>query len=181
MLTARLAERIGLSSDQLADHVPANPVRQKTPPRRSRPARQRTPLVGQAITLLLHYPAIAEKAQMPQNLTQSAIPGAEVLTTLLEQLRETPHLKTAAVLERWREHRFFERLNDLASAEILINATQAVAELNGLLSKLSEHERDQRCEELLAKARDSGLDETEKAELAELLAARGRGGRADSA
>ncbi|MFK7888236.1 MAG: DNA primase [Gammaproteobacteria bacterium] len=179
MLTARVAERIGLTSDQLADHVPASPVRQKAPPRRSRPSRQRTPLVGRAISLLLHYPATAENAELPDNLSYTAIPGADVLTTLLEQLRESPHLNTAAILERWREHKFFERLNDLASAEMLMNAKQAVAELNGLLTKLSEHETDQRREELLAKSRESGLSETEKSELAELLSARTKGRRDD--
>ena len=94
------------------------------------------------------------------------------MTTLIEQLAAKPHLTTAGVLERWRDHRFFPRLEALASAESLIDGSQAVAELSGILDKLSKEETAHRRAELVEKSKHEALDESEQRELAKLLASR---------
>ncbi|MFK8016317.1 MAG: DNA primase [Gammaproteobacteria bacterium] len=172
MLTSRMAQIVGLPAERMADHLPTQsaPTRPATP--RPQVKRPRAPLVGRAISLLLHYPATAEKVEIPENLLNSKTPGMDVLTTLLEELRQEPHLNTAAVLERWREHRFFPRLADLASAEPLIDGRQAVPELEGMLGKLSLEDADHRRQELVEKSKLGGLDEAEQRELKALWAAR---------
>ena len=172
MLTVRLAEIVGLPPERMADHLPANRTPGRAPASRPQQVRPRSPLVGRAIGLLLHHPAIATNAQTPANLGESTTPGMEVLTTLIEQLREHPHLSTAGVLERWREHKFFPRLEALASTEALIDAKQAVSELNGILNKLSRGETAHRCAQLVEKSKHEALDEQEQRELAALLASR---------
>ena len=99
-------------------------------------------------------------------------PGVDVLTTLLEECAAEPHLTTAGVLERWREHRYFRRLEELAGSETLINDRQAVAELGGLLKSLADAEAAERRRELLDKSRNQPLSEQERVELNNLLAQR---------
>ena len=172
MLTSRLAKIVGLPAERMAGYLPTRPAPARTASSRPMARRPRTPLVGRAISLLLHYPATAEKAEIPPNIQNSTTPGMDVLTTLLEELCRQPHVTTAVVLERWREHAVFPRLEALASAESLIDQRQAVPELNGLLAKLSLEETAHRRQELVEKSRSGPLNEEEQTELKALWAAR---------
>ena len=172
MLTGRLAELVGLPQERLARHLPAVDRTQSARRPRPRLSGGRPPLVRQAITLLLQHPAAASHCAVPDALRQSMTPGVDVLTTLLEECAAEPHLTTAGVLERWREHRYFRRLEELAGSETLINDRQAVAELGGLLKSLADAEAAERRRELLDKSRNQPLSEQERVELNNLLAQR---------
>jgi DNA primase len=123
-------------------------------------------LVRQAVTLLVHYPKAARVigAQQIEDVAAIDRPGIPLLTELLAQLREDPPASTAAVLERWRERPEHASLSKLAMAGCLAPDEAGAA---------AGH----RLDELLAKARETELDEAEKQELQGLLAARGQASR----
>jgi DNA primase len=133
-------------------------------------------LVRQAVTLLVHYPGAAAAVSGQQIDAVAAIdrPGIPLLAELLTQLREDPPANTAAVLERWRGRPEQGSLVKLATAVCLApDAAGAAAELKSALNRLiTEESPVRRLDELMAKARDSALDEAEKAELQGLLQAR---------
>jgi DNA primase len=133
-------------------------------------------LVRQAVTLLVHYPGAAAAISSQQIDAVAAIdrPGIPLLAELLTQLREDPPANTAAVLERWRDRPEQGSLVKLATAVCLApDAAGAAAELRSALNRLIiEESPARRLDELMAKARDSTLDEAEKAELQGLLQAR---------
>ena len=133
-------------------------------------------LVRQAVTLLVHHPASATAISGQQIDAVAAIdrPGIPLLAELLTQLREDPPANTAGVLERWRNRPEQGSLAKLASAVCLApDAAGAAAELKSALNRLiTEESPVRRLDELMAKARDSSLDDAEKLELQGLLQAR---------
>ncbi|HEX9208531.1 MAG TPA: DNA primase [Steroidobacteraceae bacterium] len=138
-------------------------------------------LVRQAVTLLVHHPAAAQgiSAQQIDAVATLQRPGIPLLTELLAQLREDPPASTAAVLERWRDRPEHASLAKLAVAVCLApDAAGAAAELKSALIRLiTEESPARRLDELMAKARDSALDDAEKQELQGLLHARGQANR----
>ena len=133
-------------------------------------------LVRQAVTLLVHHPGAAATVSGQQIDAVAAIdrPGIPLLAELLTQLREDPPANTAAVLERWRDRPEQGSLAKLATAVCLApDAAGAAAELRSALNRLiSDESPVRRLDELMAKARDSALDEAEKQELQALLQSR---------
>ncbi|MDH5274612.1 MAG: toprim domain-containing protein, partial [Gammaproteobacteria bacterium] len=133
-------------------------------------------LVRQAVMLLVHHPASATAISGQQIDAVAAIdrPGIPLLAELLTQLREDPPASTAAVLERWRDRPEQGSLAKLASAVCLApDAAGAAAELRSALNRLIVEESPvRRLDELMAKARDSSLDDAEKLELQGLLRTR---------
>jgi len=130
-------------------------------------------LVRQAVTLLVHHPAAARAVSAQQIEAVAAIdrPGIALLAELLTQLREDPPANTAGVLERWRDRPEQASLAKLASAVCIApDAAGAAAELKSALNRLiTEESPVRRLDELMAKARDSALDDAEKLELQGLL------------
>ncbi|MEM6639329.1 MAG: DNA primase [Pseudomonadota bacterium] len=169
MLSEAIAKRCGLSRAQFDAHVPAPRRERPAGARPVPPAAPRSPWIASAINLLLNFPKIAEKAQIPEELRSADLVGTDILIELLEQLAAAPHLTTAAVLERWREHAAAPHFRALLDKPVLINADQAVEELQGLLGRLQKEVRQRRYDHLLEKSRNQTLTETEKADLRELL------------
>jgi DNA primase len=196
LLVGQLAETVGMPAARLgallAGSEPGQPgfagevgagrgSADTRPPRRPMapaPAAGRGNLVRQAVTLLVHHPGAAQAvgAQQIDAVAGLDRPGIPLLTELLTQLREDPPSSTAAVLERWRERPEQASLAKLAATECLApDQAAAGAELRSALDRLIHEESPaRRLDELLAKARDGELDGPEKAELQELLRARGQ-------
>jgi DNA primase len=133
-------------------------------------------LLTQAIGLVLHHPNAARKVHGPERLDAIDTPGTSVLRELLAQALNSPVPSTAVLLERWRERPEFARLTDLASGTPLVADGQAAAkELQMAIEKILEaHGPGQRVDELLRKAEELGLNFDEKAELSNLLRAKGK-------
>ena len=126
--------------------------------------------------LLVHHPASATAISGQQIDAVAAIdrPGIPLLAEMLARLREDPPANTAALLERWRGRPEQGSLAKLATAVCLApDAAGAAAELKSALNRLIIEESPvRRLDELMAKARDSSLDDAEKLELQGLLQAR---------
>jgi DNA primase len=145
------------------------------PRQRGRMVAGRGNLLTQAITLVLHHPGAAAGVENPDLLGLLPKPGMNVLRELLEQAAAATQPTTAVLLEKWRERAEYARLTELAMAEPLVADAEAAAqELRMAVKKLlEEHGPGRRMDELLQKAEELGLNTLEKAELSELLKAKG--------
>ncbi|MDH3767538.1 MAG: DNA primase [Gammaproteobacteria bacterium] len=182
MLIDRIGQAVRMDAPRLrsllggAKRVAPKPLRQQ----RHRISTGRGNLVRQAITLLLHYPQIAEQVEVPTGLLDVDQPGIDVLTRLLKELQQSPGLTTAAVLERWREDTVGRHLATLAASDLLVEEDGALEEVrNSLLHLVARDSSRRRADELLTKAHQKGLSSDEKHELQGLL--RDRGGSTGAA
>ena len=76
------------------------------------------------------------------------------------------------MLERWRGSEHFGALNRLAIYALQIPEGGEEIEFRGAIARLVEQRRETELDQLLSKARDAQISETEKRRLNQLLAAR---------
>ncbi|MFN2349806.1 MAG: DNA primase, partial [Thioalkalivibrio sp.] len=140
-----LAQLCAVSPEQFARQTETGPAASLPP--EARPIRRQAPSGGgqrlamnptrMALALLLQEPALARDLTDWDYLAQSPAPGARLLAQVIETLTQSPHLNTAALLERWRdsdEGRFLLKLAQwqLPQAE----ETAAARMLNDALTRL---------------------------------------------
>jgi DNA primase len=182
MLAEGLAARVGMPAATLkrsfvgSEPKPSPPRREPAARHRGRISAGRGNLLTQAITLVLHHPTAAAAVKDPQALRRVDKSGVAVLEELLQAAAAAEHPTTALLLERFRDLPQYARLAELAMAEPLVAGAEAAAkELQMAVAKLlEEYGPGRRMDELLRKARELGLNYDEKAELSELLKAKGR-------
>jgi DNA primase len=183
LLADRLAAEIRMPAAKLKELLLTGAAPREAPKPAEPQQRQRQPIsagrrnmLSQAISLVLHHPAAARAVERPHVLAGLGKPGIPVLQALIEQARESPTLSTAALLERWRDKPEFERLAQLAADQPLVADPEAAGhELKMAVQRLVETlGPGARMDELLQKAKDSGLNYDEKAELSLLLKSRGQ-------
>ena len=131
-------------------------------------------LVRQAITLLLHKPALGSHVVDRKWLKTTDLKGSDILLELLEDCSEHPDISTAGLLEHWRERDAGPHLMKLAGSELLVEDDLLDSEFQDLLQRLIlQTGPEKRIDHLVAKAGgDGGLNTGEKSELQELLRAK---------
>jgi DNA primase len=155
--------------------VGANPPPAPPPtraPSRGTPARgpqQRPSLVRSAIVLLLHVPSLALEVPMPYTFAGLRLPGIELLTELLDIIQARPEITPGALLEHFAEREELAPLQKLMMQALPGEEVTWRQELHDAVVQLEKQTLQQRLDELLAKQRAHGLDETDKYELRELL------------
>ncbi|QIT56895.1 DNA primase [Aquisalimonas sp. 2447] len=138
-----------------------------TPRRQAQP--QRRTAVRVAIALLLQHPELAEKGGEPERFRDLDQPGADLLAQVLELLQEQPHLKTGAILERFRDDPFESALWKLAAWDHLVPEGGAEAEFKGAMNRLDGLLNEQRLQYLHQQWESGRMTEDEQAEWLELL------------
>jgi DNA primase len=133
-------------------------------------------LVRQAISLLVHYPQIADKVDADlEALSAVDRPGIPLLVEMLSELRQAPCATTAGLLERWRGRPNLEHLANLAARPIHVRDFQEASnDLSGALAALISEIGTSRYQQLLHKKSAGNLTEPERAELQRLVATVGR-------
>ena len=190
LLTGRVAEVIGLAPERLRElwnrSGEAAGGRDTHPERSSRkdPAAARAPdrprirsagrgsLVRQAVARLVRFPAAAGSVSDAERtgLEGCEEPGADLLRSLLDDLRERPLQISAQVIERWTGRPGGEHLGRLLEREeVLEDAATATVELRAALGKLSDLAVEQRLRALEAKSRTGPLNESELLEIQRLM------------
>jgi DNA primase len=175
LLTAQLADRVGLSAQKLQALIAkGNPT-----PGRQMPQSGGTRLgaaknisksgkpsvIRRSITLLVHYPEAGTKLDV-ERIAGVNRPGIELLRNLIETVQAEPNMTTARLLERYRSHEEGRHLGRLAAQELpSAEEFDAAAELDQCLAQLAASGARDRIDFLIEKQRLNPLSEAERNEL----------------
>jgi len=132
---------------------------------------QRRSLVRAAIAILLQQPSLAMTLD-GHHFGGLRLPGVELLIELLTLVEQRPDISTGALLEHFDGREEQESLHKLAAQTLPGDEAMWNQELHDAVAQLEKQLLLQRLEELQAKQRQQGLDDTDKYELRELLKAR---------
>ncbi|HYG08067.1 MAG TPA: DNA primase [Stenotrophomonas sp.] len=143
----------------------------RPPPRPVAPTHKRS-LVRSAIAILLQQPSLASAIDEHQDFAGLRLPGVELLLELVGLVRQRPEISTGALLEHFAEREEQAALHKLAAQVLPGDATTWAQELRDVAVQLEHQLVMQRIDELQAKQRAQGLDDTDKYEMRELLKAR---------
>ena len=169
LMKQRLTELTGVGARASTPdtHVPAQRARSaiaSATPKRS--------LVRGAIGLLLQQPALALQLQAPFRFAALRQPGIALLVELLQLVYQRPDIGTGALVEHFAGRDEHASLQKLAMQSMPGDASTLLAEFTDAVTQLDRLTLQQRLDELQAKQRDGGLDDTDKGELRALLLSR---------
>lgn len=164
LMKQQLATLTGLGS------TPA-PAAAARPPQRAVAPAQRRSLVRAAIAILLQQPSLAMTLD-GHHFGGLRLPGVELLIELLTLVEQRPDISTGALLEHFEGREEQDALQKLAAQTLPGDEAMWNQELHDAVAQLEKQLLLQRLEELQAKQRQQGLDDTDKYELRELLKAR---------
>lgn len=164
LMKQQLATLTGLGAKPAA--APAS-----RPPARAVAPAQRRSLVRAAIAILLQQPSLAMTLE-GHHFSGLRLPGVELLIELLTLVEQRPDISTGALLEHFEGREEQESLHKLAAHTLPGDEAMWNQELHDAVAQLEKQLLLQRLEELQAKQRQQGLDDTDKYELRELLKAR---------
>ncbi|GAB3680494.1 DNA primase [Salinisphaera aquimarina] len=131
--------------------LPADDLRQmyaQTPAKTNRPADNKTnnknkaqdirvTQVSRALALLLADTTLASGVGDIAALRESHVRGAEILTQAIEFFANNPTIAVSRWLERYRDHRFFDRLQQIASTTPPGSEAARAQEFNEAIARLS--------------------------------------------
>ena len=121
-----------------------------------------------AIALLLQHPEIYTTCQSQlANITLE--PEHVILTRLMQQINDNPNLTTAHFIELWRESPLFEALTKLAAWDHQVPEHALQREFLDTILFLSKQNKEHAIQQLMQKAHNEGLTETERVQLQNLL------------
>ncbi|PHS71524.1 MAG: DNA primase [Methylophaga sp.] len=161
MLEQRLAEIAKTNMATLNKHLD-----KLAPVKKIRQTKSLTPGVSpvrMAITILLQHPDLHAAVSEYDKIASLELPGVTILVKLLETLYQAPHLNTAALLERWRDHSHSEHLQKLALQTLMLSADELKFELTGIVEQLQKQAVKDRFSYLTTKT--SPLTDDEKEEI----------------
>ena len=173
LLLERLGEAVQLPGEKLSKLISSPEPRPAPQPRRpQRPGGGPSPVRG-ALSLLLRRPALVDRVASTAGWEAVPLPGAGLLVRLLEQLRETPGITTAGLLERWRDDPEGRHLHRLLERDDPVPEAGVESEFDDTVRRMDALAREARLETLLGLAGTGDLDAAGKEELRGLLAGRG--------
>ena len=129
---------------------------------------KRTPL-RVAIALLLQCPERYAKICSSIKLNN---PDLQLLAELITYIANNPQTTTMALIEHWRDTPWFTALNQLSVWEHNIPETASLDEFIDIINFLNKQNQENHIQNLLTKARQTGLTENEQQNLQMLLIAR---------
>jgi DNA primase len=127
------------------------------------------PPVRRVICLLLQYPHFASLRDDEQNWSHLKLPGAELLAEMFDILNKNPALKTAAILEHWRERQEEKFLFKLAQIDLEVSEKDSEKNFLATFDFLKQEMIDDRKNNLLNKSKTNQLNQDEMIELNKLL------------
>ncbi|MGE7137306.1 DNA primase [Luteibacter sp. NPDC031894] len=136
-------------------------------------------LVRAAITMLLSQPSLALEIDEPHGFRRYEAKGVDLLQELIDLARSRPDINPAILLESFTDRPEYPALMKLVEAGLLNDFEAQRKEFLDALAQMERQAVSQRREYLIARSHEGVLDDTEKAELRVLLAARAAPAPAD--
>jgi len=138
MLEQQLAERAQTSVAVLAKHLDKSPTTQTVAPKKYKPLNSAMSPVRMAITILLQHPELHIEVGVFDKIATLELPGITILVKMLETLQQSPHLNTAALLERARDTEHEAHLQKLALQPLSLSSDELKHELAGMVQQLQQ-------------------------------------------
>ncbi len=175
LLTAQLADRVGLSAQKLQALIADGTPNSRRHAARSSGTRLgaatsigksgKPSVIRRAITLLLHFPEAGTRLDVEQ-LAGVNRPGIDLLHDLIETVQAEPNMTTARLLERYRNQEEGRHLGRLAAQEVPeFEDFDPAAELQQCLAQLAASGARERIDFLIEKQKLNPLTEAERNEL----------------
>ncbi|WP_455268779.1 DNA primase [Rahnella aceris] len=120
------------------------------------------------IGLLVQNPQLATLIPSLQGLEQAKQPGLALFSELVTTCLAQPGLTTGQLLELYRDNKFYQQLETLATWNHMIVEDMVEEEFRATLASLYDSILEQRLETLIAKARTHGLSPEERTEVSSL-------------
>ena len=120
------------------------------------------------IGLLVQNPQLATLIPSLQGLEQAKQPGLDLFSELVTTCLAQPGLTTGQLLELYRDNKFYQQLEPLATWNHMIVEDMVEEEFRATLASLYDSILEQRLETLIAKARTHGLSPEERTEVSSL-------------
>ena len=93
-------------------------------------------LITKTLSLLLDQPAMAVEVSNLEHIKSLELAGIDVLCQIIEIIKVSPNLKTSAIIERFREKNYYDRLCELASSNIELGIDAAKTEFTDAINRL---------------------------------------------
>ena len=170
LLGVRLTELSGIRPGTQPAAAPAASAPATKRPSGGSPAPRRS-LVRTAIAMLVQQPRLVEAMEPPYLFAALRQPGVPLLMDLIELARQRPQIQSGALLEHFEGRDERTALDKLVMLDLGISPERWTIEFTDCLRQLDRQTRQQRLDELNARATESGfagLSEAEKAEWREL-------------
>jgi len=170
LLSARLAEHVEMSENDLYARFFPNSRSNVQKFHADKVAKAEKPsVIRLAIAMLLERPSIAERLDIPNNLSELQMPGVDLLSQMLVFIKGNPNVTTGALLEYWHGTREGAYLLKILHWEHHVPEEGVETEFKGAIDILYREIKDQRLAKLLTQSKVSPLSGDEKGELARLL------------
>jgi len=127
---------------------------------------KRNNLIGKTLSLLLEQPAMAIEVSNLEQLQSLELAGMDVLCLIISTIKDSPNLTTSAIIERFREKVYYDRLNELASSSIDLGDEAVKTEFADAINRLHLMAIDQETGKITA--RSTKLSEEDKQTLRRL-------------
>lgn len=136
-------------------------------PRKATPQKSRKHnLIGKTLALLLNQPANALEVSKLERLQVLELAGMDVLCEIISTIKDSPDLTTSAIIERFRDKVYYDRLCELASSDTNLEDEAIKTEFIDAVNRLHLMAIDQETGKITA--RSTKLSEEEKAKLRSL-------------
>ena len=131
---------------------------------RPRQQREKTGDISTVIAYILNKPELAMLVEEPDELSGLSVPGIDFLTQLVTLVHTNPEITCAGILEHWRDSRYEQRLNELASAPVVPEEEtfDAEHEFIARIDKLKTAKARQSVDRIIRSKKPSELTEEEK-------------------
>ena len=93
-------------------------------------------LIGKTLSLLLNQPAMALEVKNLEHLKSLELAGMDVLYQIIEIIKISPDLTTSAIIERFREKIYYDRLCELAGSNIDLGDDAVETEFTDAINRL---------------------------------------------
>ena len=131
---------------------------------RPRQQREKTGDISTVIAYILNKPELAMLVEEPGELSGLSVPGIDFLTQLVTLVHTNPEITCAGILEHWRDSRYEQRLNELASAPVVPEeeSFDVEHEFIARIDKLKSAKARQSVDRIVRSKKPSELTEEEK-------------------
>ena len=131
---------------------------------RPRQQREKTGDISAVIAYILNRPELAMLVEEPGQLSGLSVPGIDFLMQLITLVHTNPEITCAGILEHWRDSRYEQRLNELASAPVIPEeeSFDVEHEFIARIEKLKTAKARQTVDRIVRSKKPSELTEEEK-------------------